>query len=83
LNGLNQLFVYADDVEVIGEDIEALRSNTDVVVEACDEIGLQVNIGKTKYMITSRNTGNEGNKNIRIGDEIIEKGNILNTWEHT
>ena len=61
LNGLNQLFVYADDVDLIGDDIDALQSNTDVLVEACDEIGLQVNIDKTKYMITSRNTGNEGN----------------------
>ena len=64
LNGLNQLFVYADDVDLIGDDIDALQSNTDVLVEACVEIGLLVNIDKTKYMITSRNTGNEGNKNI-------------------
>jgi len=55
LNGLNQLFVYADDVDLIGDDIDALQSNTDVLVEACDEIGLQVNVEKTKYMITSRN----------------------------
>jgi len=54
LNGLNKLFVHADDVDLIGEDIDALQSNADVLVEACDEIGLQVNIEKTKYMITSR-----------------------------
>ena len=30
--------------------------NTDVLVEAYDEIGLQVNVEKAKYMITSRNT---------------------------
>jgi len=75
LNGLNQLFIYEDDVDLIEEDIDALQSNIDVLVEACDEIGLQVNIDKTKYMIRSRNTGNEGNKNIRIKDEVIEKVN--------
>jgi len=32
-----------------------------------------VNIDKTKYMVTSRNTENEGNKNIRIRDEVIVK----------
>jgi len=34
LNGLNQMFVYADDVDLIGDDIDALQSNTDVLVEA-------------------------------------------------
>jgi len=47
LNGLKQLFLYADDVDLIGDDIDALQCNTDVLVEACDEIGLQVNIEKT------------------------------------
>jgi len=72
LNGFKQLFVYADDIDLIGDDIDVLQSNTDVLVEACDEIGLEVNIDKTKYIITSRNTGIEGNKNIRIRDEVRE-----------
>ena len=75
LNGLNQLFVYADDVDLIGDDIDALQSNSEVLVEACDEIGLQVNVEKTKYMITSRNTEDEGNRHITIKNEIIEKVN--------
>jgi len=56
LNGWNELFVYADDVDLIRDDIHALQSNTDVLVEACGEIGLQLNIEITKYMITNRNT---------------------------
>jgi len=44
LNGLNQNFVYADDVGLIGDDIDVLQNNTDVLVKACDKIGLQVNI---------------------------------------
>ena len=48
----------------------------EVLVEACDEIGLQVNVEKTKYMIiTSRNTEDEGNRHITIKNEIIEKVN--------
>jgi len=41
----------------------------------CDKIGLQVNIDNTKYMIINQDTGNEGDKNIRISYEVIEKGN--------
>jgi len=36
LNGFNELFVYADDVNLIGDDVDALQSNTDVLVEACE-----------------------------------------------
>lgn len=75
LNGLNQLFVYADDVNLIGDDIDALQSNTYVLVETFDGIGIQINIDEAKYIITSRNTKNEGNKNIKFRDEVIEKVN--------
>jgi len=78
LNGLNQLFVYADDVDLIGDDIETLQSNTDVLVKACDEIGLQVNLEKTQYIL-SRNIGNNGNRYITIKNEKI---NNLNIWKH-
>ena len=44
MNSLNQLFIYADDA--IGNDINELQSNTEVLVEACDEIGIQININK-------------------------------------
>jgi len=54
---LNQLFVYADDVDLIEDDIDELQSNTDDLVEGYDEIGLQINIDKIKYTITSRNKG--------------------------
>jgi hypothetical protein len=75
LNGLNQLFVYADDVDLLGDDIHELQSNTDTLVAACSEIGLQVNVEKTKYMITSRNAEEEGNRNITINNMTIEKVN--------
>jgi len=67
--------VYADDIDLIGEDIDVLQSNTEVLVESCDEIGLEVNIEKTKYMITSRNTENEVNRYITIKNVDIEKIN--------
>lgn len=45
-----------------------------MLVEACDAC-LRVNTEKTKYkyMMTSRNTEEKGNRNITIKDEIIEK----------
>jgi len=40
LNGLNQLFVYADDVDLLGNDADALQGSTDVLVETCNDVGL-------------------------------------------
>jgi hypothetical protein len=59
----------------LGDDIHAVQSNTDTLVAACREIGLQVNVEETKYMITSRNAEEEGNRNMTINNETIEKVN--------
>ena len=75
MNVLNQLFVCADDVDLIGEDIDTLQSYREALVGACDEISLQVNVEKTKYMITSRNTENEGNRFITINGAYVTSKN--------
>jgi len=72
---LNQLFLYADHLNLVADDIDELRSNTVILVEACDEIGLQLRAEKTKYMITIRNTENEGNRYITVKNEITQNVN--------
>jgi len=46
--------------------MHTLKKNTEVLVVASKEIGLEVNADKTKYMVTSRylNTGRSHNVNI-------------------
>ena len=41
---------YADDVNLIGDDIRTIKRNAGVLLNACKDIGLAVNTGKTKYM---------------------------------
>ena len=46
--------VYADDVNILDGGIHTLKKNTEAIVVASKEIGLEVNADKTKYMVMSQ-----------------------------
>ena len=51
----NTLLAYADDVNLIGDDIRTIERNACVLLNACKDIGLEINIWKTKYVKFSSN----------------------------
>jgi hypothetical protein len=53
LNGTHQLFACADDVNIVGENIDTVQKNTKALFDAGKEVGPEVNPGKTKYMLQS------------------------------
>jgi hypothetical protein len=72
LNGTHQLLVYVDDVNILGGSIHTIRKNTEALVIASKEIGLEVNAEKTKYMVMSRDQNAGQNGYIQIGNESFE-----------
>jgi hypothetical protein len=54
LNGTHQLLAYADDVNILGENIDTIQKNTGALLDSGKEVGLEVNSKETKYMLMSR-----------------------------
>jgi hypothetical protein len=54
LNGIYKLLVYADYVNLLGDNIVTIKKNAETLIDASKEVGLEVNTGNTKYMLLAR-----------------------------
>jgi hypothetical protein len=54
---------------LLGGSVHAIKINTEALVVASKETGLEVNAEKTKYMIMSRNQNAGQNYNIKIDNK--------------
>jgi hypothetical protein len=54
LNGTHQLLAYADEVNIVGENIDTTQNITKALTDAGKEVGLEVNPEKIKHMLVSR-----------------------------
>jgi hypothetical protein len=73
LNGTHQLLVYADDVNLLGENINIIKKNAETLLDASKEIGLEVNCEKTKYVFMSRHQTAGQSSYVRAADKSFEK----------
>jgi hypothetical protein len=72
LNGTHQLLVYVHDVNLLGDNIDARKKNTETLTDASKEVGLEINAEKTKYMLLSRHQNGGQNRDMKIANRSFE-----------
>ncbi len=72
LNGTLTLLIYADDVNILGGKIHTIKEKTESLIVSSKEIGLEVNVNKTKYMVMSRDQSAGRSQNMRIDNRFFE-----------
>jgi len=65
--------VYADDVNVLGGTVRTIEKNTEALLVASKETGLEVNADKTKYTIMSRHQNAGRTHSIQTDSSSFER----------
>jgi sorting nexin-29 len=72
LNWTHQLLAYADNVNLLGEKIDTMKKNMETLIDASKEVGLEINVEKTKYMLLSLRQNVDRNRDIKIANRSFE-----------
>jgi MFS superfamily sulfate permease-like transporter len=69
LNETHQLLADADEVNLLGYN---KNKNTETLTDAYEEVGLEINVEKTKHMLLSRHQNAGQNRDIKIAKRSFE-----------
>jgi hypothetical protein len=72
LNGSHQLLVYADYVDLLGDNIHTTKKNTETLIDASKVVGLEVNAEKSKYMLLPHHQNAKQNHDMKIANKSFE-----------
>jgi hypothetical protein len=72
LNGTHQLLVYADDMNILNDNIDAIKKNIQTLIKASQEVHLKVTTKKSIYMLLSHHQNSGQKHGIKIGKRWFE-----------
>jgi hypothetical protein len=68
LNRTHQLLAYADDVNLLGDNIRYYKENLENLIDADRSVGLEINVEKTKYKLLCRHRNVGENRDIKMAN---------------
>jgi hypothetical protein len=70
-------------VNLLTDNIDTINKKTQTLIDASKEVGLEVNVEKTKYMLVSRDQNAGQNREITIGNRSFQNVSQFKYMEMT
>jgi hypothetical protein len=59
-------------VNLLADNIDTIKKNTEIIIDASKEVGLKINLEKTKYMLVSRHWNAGQNHDMKVASRSFE-----------
>jgi hypothetical protein len=65
LNGTHSLLAYDNDVNLLGDNIDTIKKNTEALIDASKEVSLEIKVRKTNHTLLARHQNAGQNRDMR------------------
>jgi hypothetical protein len=73
VNGSHQILACADDVNLLGDNIDTIKKNAETLIDASKEVGLEINVEKTKVYAAISSTQCRSESRCKNSKQIVCK----------